>query len=108
MISLAILLIVFILIAVRQIGNIRLQIWQIMLLGALGVLFSGQISPRRALESINADVMLFLFGVFIIGQALEDSGYLSHLAYRLFRRARSLNSLILYILFGMGMLSAFS
>jgi len=106
MISIVILLIVFILIAVRQIGNVKLQIWQIMLLGALGVLLSGQISPERALKSINADVMLFLFGVFIIGQALEESGYLSHLSYKLFRRARSLNNLILYVLFGMGMLSA--
>lgn len=106
MISIIILLVVFLLIAVRQIGNIKLQIWQIMLLGALGVLLSGQISPGGALKSINIDVMLFLFGVFIIGQALEDSGYLSHLSYRLFRRARSLNSLILYVLFGMGMLSA--
>jgi len=106
MVSLVILLVVFILIAVRQIGNIKLQIWQIMLLGALGVLLSGQISPERALKSINPDVMLFLFGVFVIGQALEDSGYLSHLSYRLFRRAKSLNILTLYVLFGMGILSA--
>jgi len=105
-ISIITLLIVFILIAVRQIGNIRLQIWQIMLLGALVVLLSGQISPARALQAINADVILFLFGVFIIGQALEDSGYLGHLAYRMFRRARSLNSLILFVLFGMGIFSA--
>ena len=106
MIPIIILLAVFILIAVRQIGNIKLQIWQIMLLGALAVLLTRQISPEGALKSINVDVMLFLFGVFVIGQALEDSGYLSHLSYRLFRRARSLNSLILYVLFGMGMLSA--
>jgi Na+/H+ antiporter NhaD/arsenite permease-like protein len=77
-----------------------------MLLGALGVLLSGQISPGAALKSINIDVMLFLLGVFIIGQALEDSGYLSHLSYRLFHRARSLDSLVLFILFGMGILSA--
>ena len=98
--------IVFILIAIRQIGNIKLQIWQIMLLGALAVLISGQISPLDAAKSINTDVMLFLFGVFTIGQALEDSGYLSHLAYRFFRRARSLNRLVIRILFGMGLLSA--
>ncbi len=106
MLSIIIVLIVFMLIAIRQVGNIKLQIWQIMLLGALGALFTGQISPERALKSINADVMLFLFGVFVIGQAIEDSGYLSHLSYKLFRRASSLNSLILYVLFGMGMLSA--
>jgi Na+/H+ antiporter NhaD/arsenite permease-like protein len=105
MISIITLAVVFVLIAVRQVDNIRLRIWQIMLLGALAVLFTGQISPGRALQAINADVMLFLFGVFVIGQALEDSGYLGHLAYGLFRRARSLNTLVLFILFGMGMLS---
>ena len=106
MISLITLAVVFVLIAVRQVGNIRFRIWQIMLLGALVVLVSGQISPADALRSINADVMLFLFGVFLIGQALEDSGYLGHLASKVFRKARSLNSLVLFILFGMGLLSA--
>lgn len=107
MLSVIILLIVFILIAVRQLVNIRYQIWQAMLLGALGVLFTGQISPLEALGTINIDVMLFLFGMFVIGQALDESGYLSYLAYRTFRRARSLNDLILLILFGIGTLSAF-
>lgn len=107
MVSIIILIIVFILIAVRQIGNIRFQIWQIMLLGALGALLTGQISPLKALKSINPDVMLFLFGVFVVGQALEESGYLSHLSYKFFIRAKSLDSLILHILFGMGALSAF-
>jgi Na+/H+ antiporter NhaD/arsenite permease-like protein len=106
MISIITLAVVFILIAVRQVGKIRLYIWQIMLLGALVVLVTGQISPAKALAAINVDVMLFLFGVFIIGQALEDSGYLGHLASRLFSRAHSLNALVLLILFGMGILSA--
>jgi Na+/H+ antiporter NhaD/arsenite permease-like protein len=106
MISIITLAIVFILIAVRHVGKIRLHIWQIMLAGAIVVLITGQISPGKALAAINIDVMLFLFGVFIIGQALEDSGYLGNLAYRLFSRARSLNALVLLILFGMGILSA--
>jgi Na+/H+ antiporter NhaD/arsenite permease-like protein len=106
MISLITLAIVFILIAVRRVGNIRLRIWQIMLFGALIVLVTGQISPLNALKAINADVMLFLFGVFTIGQAMEDSGYLGHLAYWFFGKAYTLNSLVLLILFGMGLLSA--
>jgi len=106
MISLIVLLVVFVLIAVRRIGKLRLQIWQIMLAGALAVLATGEISPLNALKAINIDVMLFLFGVFIVGQALEESGYLSQLSYRLFRRARSLDSLILLILFGTGALAA--
>jgi Na+/H+ antiporter NhaD/arsenite permease-like protein len=59
-----------------------------------------------ALKAINGDLTVFLFGGFVIRQALEDSGYLSHLSYRLFRHARSLKSLVLLILFGTGMLSA--
>jgi Na+/H+ antiporter NhaD/arsenite permease-like protein len=106
MISIITLGVVFTLIAVRHVGHIRLRIWQIMLLGALVVLITGQISPARALAAVNIDVMLFLFGVFIIGQAMQESGYLEHLAYRLFSRARSLNALVLLILFGMGILSA--
>lgn len=80
--------IVFILIAIRQIGNIRLQIWQIMLLGAIAVLITGQISPTDALKSIDIEVMLFLFSMFVVGTALEESGYLSHLSYKIFKRAK--------------------
>jgi Na+/H+ antiporter NhaD/arsenite permease-like protein len=106
MISLILLGLVFALIAVRQIGNVRFQIWQIMLLGAFGVLVTGQISPAAAVKSINIDVMLFLFGVFVIGRSLEESGYLAHLSYRFFRKAKTLNTLVQYIIFGMGILSA--
>jgi len=106
MIPVIVLLLVFVLIAVRQVGRFRLRIWQIMLGGAILVLATGQIPPLAALRAINPDVMLFLFGVFIIGQALEDSGYLSHLSHRLFHRAKSLSSLVLLVLFGMGLLSA--
>jgi len=78
-----------------------------MLLGALAVLVTRQISPVEALKAINLDVILFLFGMFVIGQALEESGYLSHLSSRLFGRARTVDGLLLLILFGGGLLSAF-
>ena len=104
--SIIILLVVFFLIAVRQIGNVRLQIWQIMLLGAAAVLVTRQISLHDALLSINIDVMLFLFGMFVVGQALEESGYLSHISYKYFRKAKSVDSLILFTLFGFGFASA--
>lgn len=106
-IPIIILAIVFILIAVRQIGSIKLKIWQIMLFGATAVLITGQITPYDALKSINIDVMLFLFGMFVIGRALEDSGYLSHIFYRFFKKAKTANILLLLILFGFGFLSAF-
>ena len=107
MVSAIVLLVVFLLIAVRQIGRFRLQIWQAMLLGALAVLLTGQISPAEAMKAINLDVIVFLFGMFVVGQALEDSGYLSHVSSRLFRRAKTVNGLLLLILFAAGLLSAF-
>jgi Na+/H+ antiporter NhaD/arsenite permease-like protein len=107
MVSIIILLVVFVLIAVRQIGRFRLQIWQAMSLGALAVLLTRQISPTGALKAINPDVILFLFGMFVVGQALEESGYLSHLSSRLFGRAETVNGLLLMILFGVGLISAF-
>jgi Na+/H+ antiporter NhaD/arsenite permease-like protein len=107
MVSIIVLLVVFVLIAVRQVGRFRLQIWQAMLLGALAVLLTGQISPPEALQAIDWDVILFLFGMFVVGQALEESGYLSHLSSRLFGRAKTVDSLLLLILFGGGLISAF-
>jgi len=106
-IPIIILLVVFILIAIRQIGNVKLQIWQIMLFGALAALFTEQISLEKAVKAINIDVMLFLFGMFVVGQALDESGYLSHLSYKLFKKAKSLDGVILFVLFGFGTASAF-
>jgi Na+/H+ antiporter NhaD/arsenite permease-like protein len=106
-IPIIVLAIVFVLIATRRIGNIKLQIWQIMLFGAIAVLVTGQISPLNALLSINLDVILFLFGMFIVGEALIESGYITHLSYKLFKRAKSPNQLLLTVLFGMGIASAF-
>ncbi|MDD3807644.1 MAG: SLC13 family permease [Candidatus Marinimicrobia bacterium] len=105
-ISIIILVGVFLLIAIRQIGNIKLQIWQIMLFGAIAVLITRQISPINALKSINLDVMLFLFSMFVIGVALEESGYLSYLSYKIFNRVKNTNQLLLIIIFGAGFASA--
>ncbi len=102
-----VLCVVFVLIAVRRVGNLHFGLWQIMLLGAVAVLVTGQIGPREALGAIDPDIMLFLFGVFVVGQALEESGYLFHLSYLAFRRAGSADGLILSILFGFGLASAF-
>jgi Na+/H+ antiporter NhaD/arsenite permease-like protein len=102
MVPIVVLFVVFVLIAVRQIGRFRLQIWQAMVIGALAVLVTGQISPARALRAINVDVILFLFGMFV-----EASGYLSQLSSRLFGRAKTTDTLLLAILFGGGLLSAF-
>ena len=97
---------VLILIVVRQFGEFKLQIWQIMLLGALVVLVFGQTTLADAAYAINLDVMVFLGGMFVIGEAMSESGYLVHLFNKLFCRAKNLDQLLLLILFAMGFLSA--
>lgn len=106
LIPIIILVCVLLLIAVRKVGGIHLRIWQIMVAGALAVLILGQISPAAALASINIEIMLFLFGMFVIGEALLRSGYLFHLAHGIFRRARSPRRLILLVIVASGALSA--
>ena len=96
----------FLLTAVRQVGRFNFRIWQIMLGGAVAVLITGQISVQDALGAINADVMLFLLGMFCVGEALVESGYLSVLSSRLFSRARTTDQIIFIILFGIGLFSA--
>ena len=90
----------------RQVGRFTIRIWQIMLGGALAVLLTGQIAPLDALRAINPDVMVFLFGMFIVGEAMADSGYLSCMANRFFSRAKNPDQVVLFILFGMGILAA--
>lgn len=105
-IPIVVLVVVFLLIAVRKVGNTSLCIWQVVLSGAAAVLVTGAITPADALLSINPDVMLFLFFMFVIGEALAESGYLYHLSYRLFSRAESVRHLVVLILAGGGVLSA--
>lgn len=52
--------------------------------GAIAVVALGEISPVDAIRSINADVMVFLAGMFIVGEAMRQSGYLFYLTNRLF------------------------
>jgi Na+/H+ antiporter NhaD/arsenite permease-like protein len=44
--------------------------------------------------------MLFLFCTFVIGHALEESGYLAHLSYAFFKRARTVDALLLMVIGG--------
>ncbi len=98
---------VLLLTAVRQLFRFPMPIWLIMSGGAVASLATVQISPLDALRSVNVDVMLFLFGMFVVGRALEESGLLLSLAYRLFGKTRRTGGLVLAVLLGAGILSAF-
>ncbi len=96
---------VFALTAFRQVGSLRLQIWQIMTMGAVLALLVGQISPELALRAINIDIISFLFGAFCIGEALNMSGYLARIGSKIGSRVKNTDQLVLLVLFSTGTLS---
>ncbi len=105
--SVIVLAVSFILVAVRQIGNIKLQIWHVILGGAIVVLLTGQISIPAAISYINPTVIVFLIGIFILGEALTSSGYIQYLSYNIFKRFKSVDRLVLAVVFSMGVASMF-
>lgn len=102
-----VLILVYVLIAIRQIGKFRIQPWQSMMLGAVLVLVTGQIKPANAFKAVNFDVLIFLFGMFVIGEAFAQSGYIYHLSYKAFNKAKTINQLLWLIIISMGLLSPF-
>lgn len=97
---------VLLLIAFRRCGPLRLAIWQIVLGGALLVVATGSLSLRSAWQAIDWEVIGFLFGVFVLGQALVESGLLERVSGRLLMRVRSIDGLLLAVLVGSGLASA--
>jgi Na+/H+ antiporter NhaD/arsenite permease-like protein len=97
---------VLVLIAARKVGHIRVAIWQAMVAGAVLVLATGQITPAAALDAIDPEVMLFLLAMFVVGEALVESGYLYAAAYRWLSRVRTTDTLVLAVVFASGLASA--
>ncbi len=106
-IPIIVVLAVFAAIAIRDFIDIKIQLWQIMLFGAIAVLATGQISPINAFDAINFNVILFLLSMFIIGQAMESSGYLEHIAFKIFKRTKTSNEVLAMVVIGGGIISAF-
>ena len=75
--------------------------------GAVAVLITGQISLPDAARSVNIDVMVFLFGMFIVGEALAESGYLFTISQHLVSYCKNSWQFIILFIFSMAFLSAF-
>lgn len=106
MTPLIILAVVFILVALRQFLPLRVRVWQVFLAGAVVSILSGSITIQDAFRAINPDVMVFLFGMFVVGEALVESGYLYALSFRFFSSARTTGGLVRLILIVFGLFSA--
>ena len=97
---------VIVLISLRSLRGIKFEIWQAMVIGSFIVILSGGISLQEAFRAIDFDVILFLFSMFVIGSALEESGYLQKLSYGILKRVKSFGHLILFFSLLMGFSSA--
>lgn len=72
--SLAIAIAIFFFISIRQWLPERVRIWHIMGAGAVILLATGDISPTKAWNAIDWNVIAYLFGVFSISHAMYDCG----------------------------------
>lgn len=98
---------VLLLIALRNLARIPLGIWQIMGIGALVVLLSGAITPAAAWRAIDWEVIGFLFGVFVLGHALVESGWLAAVSSRLVAPIRGADLLLIAVILAAALGSAF-
>ncbi|MEX0861995.1 SLC13 family permease [Nitrosopumilus sp.] len=104
---LIIFIIVYSLIIFRNVKGVNIPIWASMVFGAVSVLVLQIISIEDAFLAINFDVIFFLLGMFILVSGLESSGMLNHIVTRILSFAKTPNQILFFVLFVMGLLSAF-
>ncbi|MBI5697531.1 MAG: anion permease [Thaumarchaeota archaeon] len=105
--SLLIFVVVYGLIIFRNIRGFNIPIWVSMGIGAASVLALGIIKVEDAFSAINFDVILFLLGMFVLVSGLEHSGMLNYLTNRIISHAKTPRQVLFFIIFVMGILSAF-
>ncbi len=100
---------IFVFVYVLIVGRIRFKvpIWASMLIGAVLMIGFQIISPKSAFESLQLDVIMFLFGMFSIVSALDKAGVLRYMAIKMLSRAKSPDRILLIFVVGIGSLSAF-
>jgi Na+/H+ antiporter NhaD/arsenite permease-like protein len=104
---LVILLVTYLLIAVRQVPFLRLNRPAAALLGAVAMVTIGGLSLHDAYAAIDLDVMVFLLGVLLLTGYLEAGGFFEWAARHIIVRARSARSLLGAVVAMSGLLSAF-
>ena len=77
-----------------------------MLFGAVAVLLTGEISINGAVSSINIEVMVFLFSMFIIGEAVSVSGFLAKISCRICQISKTRDQLLIIFVGSMAVASA--
>jgi Na+/H+ antiporter NhaD/arsenite permease-like protein len=97
----------YVLIAVQRLPFVRLNRPAASLLGAVAMVGFGVLSLQQAYAAIDFDVLVFLLGLMLIVGYLEVGGFFEWAAEWVLRRARTPHRLLLGVVVGGGMLSAF-
>lgn len=100
-------LLVLFLIVVRRVGRLKVELWMAMLLGAVLLISMGAITFSQALSVMNLDLLAFLFGAFLIVQAMVQTGLLQYLAVALIKASRSPSSFLFLVIAFVAVSSAF-
>lgn len=87
-------------------GKVVLPVWASMAVGALLMVVTFSISPIEAFNSIDFQIIAFLFGILVITAGFEKSGLIEFMVLTVLRRAKSIDNLLIGIIFGAGLLSA--
>jgi len=82
-------------------------IWAAMLIGAALMIGLQVIGIQAAFDSVNLDVIAFLFGMFSIVSALDRAGVLQRVAIMMLAVAKTPDRLLMAFVVGMGLLAAF-
>ena len=93
-------------IVLRNIKGGSIPVWSVMLAGAVAMVFSNVISVPEAYSSINLEVIVFLFSMFVFVTAMDVSGLLESFTTKLFLKAKKPEDIIYLTFFGFGFASS--
>ena len=96
------------LIIFRRIGSFEIPTWIAFLIGAIFIIMRSPDAYHQGVDAVSkqADVFIFLFGIFVIVTALDISGALDEFAIYLIEKSKNDYSLLFFLIFGFGLLSS--
>lgn len=104
---LAIFILTYGLLIFRKIRGRRIPIWVSMVVGAILMVATLSITPIGALDSIDFNVIGFLFGMLVITSGFEKSGLINYIVLSILKRTKEADGILLAVVLGSGFLSAF-
>jgi len=105
--ALSVFIFTYFLIVGRKFFKLNVEPWMSMLLGAVLMVLLRVLTVNQATSAINLQVIVFLFGMFCLVVALDQSGALQFAALSLLRMAKTSERLLLAVILSVTVMSAF-